>query len=114
MRQESIPPFNEIEPKQVVSGFQKFLVNYETGANSLLDKLDTEKGYTKTFESVFDPIEKLFTQLDNAYKTSRHLAFVNPYSKYHIGFTRVIVYFTLVEFVNRIIHKRFYIILADL
>ncbi len=47
MRKENIPPFNEIEPKQVISGFQKFLVNYETGVNGILDKLDTGKDFSK-------------------------------------------------------------------
>ena len=41
LRKDSIPPFNDIDAKQVISGFQKLLVNYETEVNSLVEKLDT-------------------------------------------------------------------------
>ena len=89
MRNENIPPFNEIDPKQVISGFQKLIVNYETQVNELLEKNDSDKEYDKSFEGIFHPIEKSFAPLDYAYKTSRHLGFIYPFTKFHMGFTRV-------------------------
>lgn len=43
MRIENIPPLNEIEPKQVISGFQKLLVNFETDVFNLMERIDSGK-----------------------------------------------------------------------
>ncbi|CAF0898385.1 unnamed protein product [Brachionus calyciflorus] len=89
MRNDDIPSFNEITANKVQTGVQKLVVNFDTDFNELLGKLDKDKSYDKTFENVFNPIEKSIAPLDYAFKTARHLSFVYPYSKYHTGYLKL-------------------------
>jgi hypothetical protein len=89
MRQDEIPAFNEFTPRRVQTGFQKLAVNFELESQNLLKTLD-DTSIEKSFHNLFDPLERAFAPVDFAFKTARHLSFVYPYSKYHIGFPRVL------------------------
>lgn len=89
MRNESLPAINDLDIKQVLSGFQKLSINFDTELNNLLENLSEEKIDQKSFEKLFPVIEKAFAPLDYAYKTARHLAFIKPYSKFYVGYSQI-------------------------
>lgn len=91
MRNDTLPAFKEITPNKVQTGVQKLIVNFDTEFNDVLAKFDKDQKYEKNVDNLFKPLEKSIVPLDYAYKTARHLSFINPYSKYHTGYLKVIL-----------------------
>lgn len=89
MRNDPLPAINELDYKKIQNGFQKLAITFDNDFNKLVEDLSADKTSEKTFDHVFPVLEKSFAQLDYAFKTARHLAFIAPYSKSYLGFAKI-------------------------
>ncbi|XP_050393671.1 uncharacterized protein LOC126811798 [Patella vulgata] len=82
------PAYSTLRPDGCVTGPAKLSIQYETKLGNLIEKLKDPKD-EKTFESVFEPIERADVPLSYAYNTVKLFYFIKKNTDFEKAFLRM-------------------------
>ncbi|ESN95279.1 hypothetical protein HELRODRAFT_193617 [Helobdella robusta] len=88
LRVNEFPKFSEITPDKCVTGCAKRSIEFDVEIGNFLDTIKQNR-HLLTFEKIFHPLEEQVIPLNYAWRTTKHLSYVQSNTSYRDAFKRI-------------------------